>query len=846
MPPQVAAEVRALLAQHDAEERAGGRFLAQAPALSADADTDRRQQRLGPWLLVAPLGSGGMSDVWEARRADGAYEARVAVKVLRLPGDSPLLQHVVQEQRLLARLNHPHIARLLDAGSTPDGQPYVVLEAVDGQPIDVACRSLPLSARLQYFLQLADAVAHAHRQQLIHRDLKPANVLVTPEGQVKLLDFGIAQALDHATPPTPGMPGAWRPLSAACASPEQVRGEAVTVATDVYALGALLHRMLTGRPATGLLARDSRQALDAVLQDPPTPPSRAAALARAATVSAPDPRTNLGAAPAHPPDTCDALPPRALAGDLDCIVLKALAKAPAARYRSVEALVADIRAHLSLHPVTARPRTPLYLASRFVRRHAGAVAGGVMALLAIVAGLGAAAWQARDAAAALALAALALALGVSTWQARRAAAARDDARTRLTETSGLVRDVVMRYADTVTYLPGGLRMKADMLADTIAALQRLLASAPGDAALAGELAKALSRLADLQLADNDATLAQPEEAEHNAEAALALFPRGEAAHRGDPAYPMWWARALRARRLSLRRKGDVHGVLDVAQRTCSLLQTARQQFPTDRALLAEYGSALIGVGQACDTWISASLEQSERALQVFAEAESVFQQLLKDQPEDGDTLYQLGTIAGAQLIVQHKQGRLGEAAAHGRRAVAYRESALRLKPEHIAYREGAAGEGNNLTSVLLAAGDVAEALMVSARTEALTLSLLNEDPGVPTWVARRQLFALHRGRALLHAGYPEQALPRLQDALDGMARADGHAGWRRRGLCQLERARCLSQLGQEAAVAEALEAARADLKQAVATNPGDAEAAGWLAQARQYMPDRRPAERPSG
>ena len=462
--PLLADEVWALLGQHDAAEAQPESFLNHSAHLRA-ADVDRRGERLGPWRLTLPLGSGGMGEVWEAQRDDGAYDARVAVKLLQTGRDgSQLLAHFQREQRALGRLSHPNIARLLDAGCTTDGRPYFVMEAVEGCAIDEACRGLDLTQRLTLFVQLADAVSHAHRQGLVHRDLKPANVLVTAEGQVKLLDFGIAQALDIG----PEAVDALRPLTPGYASPEQVRGEPVTAASDVYSLGVLLHVLVTGVRPYGLGAPSAQAILRAVLEEPPTRPSQAG----------------------HEAGADPGVARRRLGGDLDAIVLRALAKPVAARYASVQALADDLRAMLARRPVSARPRTPLYVGGRFVARHRGTVAASMLALLVIVAALGATAWQARDAAAALALAALAAGLAVSTWQARLAALARDEAQSRLAQTSGLVRDVLMRYADMATYLPGGLRMKADLLNDTIAYLERLRLSAPDDAELAGELAKA--------------------------------------------------------------------------------------------------------------------------------------------------------------------------------------------------------------------------------------------------------------------------------------------------------------------------------------------------------------------
>jgi hypothetical protein len=762
-----------------------------------------------------------MGDVWEAQRDDGAYEARVAVKVLQAGRDSAaLLQHFAQEQRLLARLSHPHIARLLDAGRTADDRPYFVMEAVDGRALDDAARGLPLAARLRLFLQLADAVAHAHHQGLVHRDLKPANVLVTADGQVKLLDFGIAMALDQV----PDAPDAPRPLTPGYASPEQVRGEPVTAASDVYSLGVLLHVLVTGVRPYGRGTTTAQAALRAVLDEAPTRPSQATA----------DTSGDPG------------VPRRQLAGDLDAIVLKALSKTVAGRYASVDTLADDVRAALAWQPVQARPRTLAYVAGRFVRRHRGVVAASLLALLAVAAALGATAWQARDAAAALALAALAAGLGVSAWQARLAAQARDEAKSRLAQTSGLVRDILMRYADMATYLPGGLRIKAELLKDTIAYLDRLRFTAPGDAELAGEVAKACSRLADMQLPGLDATLEEPEEALLNAERALALFAQAEPAHRDDPDFFIWWARALRVRHEMQHQRGELQAALDTSHRMRSFLQTTLRRFPGHYGLRFEYGSVLVGIGQANDTWVLPSMGRAQQALEAFAAAEAVYAELARDKPQDSDVPYQLGTIAGAQMIVMKKLGRLHEAAAAGRRAVAYREQALALQPDNTGYREGTAGERSNCTMVLLEAGLVDEALAMSARGEQLILALEADDPGVPTWAARRRIFAMHRGRALLHAGQAAEALPRLQDALDAMAAATSGPALGRRGWCRLELARALHAVGRLPEAQTSLHAATADLQQWLQQQPGDGEASARLRAAQALADELGMAQEPPG
>ncbi len=327
-------------------------------------------ERVGPYRLLHELGSGGMATVWLAERTDLLQARQVALK---LPHGawrrSGLAERLQREREILATLEHPHIARLYDAGLADDGQPYLALERVQGEPIDAWCDShvLDVPARVALFGQVARAVAYAHARLVVHRDLKPANILVTAEGEVKLLDFGIAKLLEadtaEATELTQQM---GRALTLRYAAPEQVLGQPVGTATDIYALGVLLYELLSGqRPYRP--ARDSAAALeDAVLHEQPLPPSRVAPPARRA----------------------------ALRGDLDTIVLKALKKDPAARYPTVDALAEDLQRHLEHRPVRARPDGTGYRLAKWVRRHRVAAAAGAAVLLALAGGGSAALWQA--------------------------------------------------------------------------------------------------------------------------------------------------------------------------------------------------------------------------------------------------------------------------------------------------------------------------------------------------------------------------------------------------------------------------------------------------------------------
>ena len=377
-----------------ATDEAGGYLEGLAGGLVPEVQTGREQagDRVGPWRLVRELGRGGMGEVWLAERAEGGFEQTAALKLVRpdlAPADA---RRFLAERQILARLEHPNIARLLDGGVASDGRPYLAMELVEGEPItDYADRRrLTVNERLALFGQVAEAVHAAHRQLVVHRDLKPSNVLVaeTPAGpDVTLLDFGVAKLLGDGDATLTRTGGA--PMTPAYAAPEQVAGGTVTTATDVYALGVLLYELLTGRRPYRLSGRARAAVERAVLEADPTRPSDAVTEAEE---GAPDP-TATGAARRTEPGRLR----RRLAGDLDRIALQALEKEPARRYASAEAFAADVRRHLDGLPVEARAGGAAYRARKFVRRHRAAVAAAAVAVLALVGGLGAALWQAAEA-----------------------------------------------------------------------------------------------------------------------------------------------------------------------------------------------------------------------------------------------------------------------------------------------------------------------------------------------------------------------------------------------------------------------------------------------------------------
>jgi serine/threonine-protein kinase len=400
--PSVRARIEALLAA----DEAAGSFMsggadqwlrAAAPPSAADTEdaTLTAGRHVGPYRVVREIGRGGMGVVYQAERADGEFDQRVALKLVRYGLDSQeTLARFRRERQILARLDHPSIARLFDGGVHSDGRPWFAMELVDGEPITAYCdrEQMSVRARVRLFERVCEAVQYAHANLVVHRDLKPSNILVTASGDLKLLDFGIAKAIneegeaDARDVTRAGL----RLLTPAYAAPEQLRGEPVSTATDVFALGVILFELLTGVRPFGSSGSSAAELERAVLDDEPPRPS--AAVARRANASGSQASADAaartrGVAPA----TLRAL----LAGDLDAIVLKALRKEPLRRYGSAAALAEDLERYHEGQPVSARPEGRRYRATKFARRHRVGIAVAALFALSLVGGLAATAWQAR-------------------------------------------------------------------------------------------------------------------------------------------------------------------------------------------------------------------------------------------------------------------------------------------------------------------------------------------------------------------------------------------------------------------------------------------------------------------
>jgi non-specific serine/threonine protein kinase/serine/threonine-protein kinase len=487
--PELLAEVESLLAAHMNEDAIVDR---PAAALVDDdfalAASDRwLGRRIGPYEIVALIGHGGMGEVYRARRVDAEYEKEVAIKLV--PGGYQaefVLQRLRSERQILANLEHPNIARLIDGGATDEGSPYLVLELVEGEPLDRYCaeRNLPVSERLRLFRDVCSAVSYAHQRLVVHRDLKPSNILVTAEGAVKLLDFGIAKLTQPATGETGPTPTItlMQALTPGFASPEQILGKPITTVSDVYSLGVVLYGLLTGRSPYRTTLDTAADAIREVCETEPVRPSTAAAAA------------NGGRG-------------ERLDRDLDAILLRALRKEPERRYASVEQLAEDVRRYVDGLPVVARGDQLGYRARKLVRRHKLEVAAASLVAVTLV---GATAVSMREA-------------RIAEQQQRIAQEQRERAERHFAGVRNLANTFMFEVHDAIDELQGSTAARELLVNAGLEYLNTLAAEAGEDQALKLELAAAYEKVAAIQGKAYAANTGEPRAALDSYGKALALL-----------------------------------------------------------------------------------------------------------------------------------------------------------------------------------------------------------------------------------------------------------------------------------------------------------------------------------
>ncbi|HWZ99701.1 MAG TPA: protein kinase [Candidatus Dormibacteraeota bacterium] len=502
-------EVESLLASH---QPTGKNILDEplANILAAEPAPARHAmgtgQRIGAYKIIEEIGRGGMGEVYRAVRADGEFTKEVALKTVRGGFDvASVVERFRNERQILASLDHPNIARLYDGGTSDEGIPYLVMELVDGVLIDSYCDAdkLNITRRLELFVQVCSAVQYAHQRLVIHRDIKPGNILVTKEGVPKLLDFGIAKILDPATTMNVTLV---RPMTPEYASPEQIRGEPITTASDVYSLGVVLYQLLAGRSPYRTETRTRHELSEAITNTEPERPSTAI-LRRI-----PSDGADRGKRTAE--QLCDVREgslsklQKRLAGDLDNIVLKALRKEPQRRYSSVEQLAEDLRKHLDGRPVSARKDSWSYRSGKFIRRHKVGVTASALAAAMLVAGV-----------------------VVTLREARIAENNRLRAEKRFDDVRKLSNSLIFEIHDSIQNLQGATPARKLLLDRALEYLDKLSADASGDPDLQRELAWGYQRLAVVQGNSEESNLGNVKAALASDHKALSLF---EAVAKANP------------------------------------------------------------------------------------------------------------------------------------------------------------------------------------------------------------------------------------------------------------------------------------------------------------------------
>jgi len=468
----LAAEVESLVASFD---RAGNFIEAldlQAFDMSAAAADYHIGTNIGPYRIVQPIGAGGMGTVYQAVRVDDLYRKLVAVKVVRRGlFDGLSRRRFDTERQILAHLDHPNIAKLLDGGATPDGQPYFVMDFIAGTPIDRYCDDARLSVRerLRLFLTVCSAVQYAHENFVVHRDIKPGNILVTADGQVRLLDFGIARLLDPETLVSEETTTVMQMMTPEFASPEQLRNLPATTASDTWSLGVLLFILLTGEKPFAFEKASFQDVYEAIRDTEPRLASATVAGDLEAAAARRTKPERLG---------------RELAGDIDNILLMALRAEPERRYRSVAALAGDIEKHLAGLPISARDDTWRYRTGKFIRRHKAPV---------IAAGL--------------AIAALAGGSVATLWEARVAERERERAERRFAEVRRIANSLLFDVHDALRDVDGAGAAREMVIARALSFFDSLARDAAGDLPLQRELGAGYERAGDIQMEAGDARAA---------------------------------------------------------------------------------------------------------------------------------------------------------------------------------------------------------------------------------------------------------------------------------------------------------------------------------------------------
>ena len=697
-------EVERLLAVGD---RAGTEFLKDpASAGTLDESLDGSAEvwigrRVGPYKIVEQVGVGGMGEVYRAFRADDQYQKQVALKVVRAGQESGfVVSRFKNERQILASLDHPNIARLYDGGTTEDGIPYFVMELIDGQPIDQYCgqHQLSVTERLKLFLQVCSAVQYAHQRLIIHRDIKPGNILVTADGMPKLLDFGIAKILD-----TDAVTGkfettltVFRVLTPGYASPEQLKGEPITTASDVYSLGVVLYELLTGHHPYRKPNSTPQEIVRAVCELEAEKPSTA--VRRMETLEGR--RDSQGsAAMAEIPDRPAEKLSKRLRGDLDNIILMALRKDPQRRYASVEQFAEDIRRHLESLPVVARKDTFRYRASKFMTRNKAGVAAAIIVAVTLLGGL-----------------------AITVREAHIAREQQSRAEARFNDVRELANSLMFDVHDSIQNLPGSTPARKLLVERALHYLDSLSREAGSDLSLQRELAEAYSKLGRVQGGNAGSNLGDTKGALESFRKAVKMREAVAAANPDNVKDQQDLAQSYSDLSTALYYGGD-HSAAESFRKAVQIREALVRAHPSDPALVSDLAISYrdLGAELTLGNHLAEGLEQYEKALQLFQQAADATPQ---DMTRQRNLAYSHKRV-GATLAAM---GKLSESLKHYQTALYIDEKLLTANPENAQFRYDITFTYSDIGYVLGKRGELDAALANYRKVLSIRKQLAAADP----------------------------------------------------------------------------------------------------------------------
>jgi non-specific serine/threonine protein kinase/serine/threonine-protein kinase len=699
----VIAEVESLLRDYQSAE---DESLLRQPLVSPEFVEGRGQtlaegQEFEGYRILKLIGEGGMGEVYLAE--DAELDRKVAIKLVKGGLKTrEVLRRFRNERQILANLQHPNIARLFEAGATPDGLPFFVMEYIEGRPIDgyAGDHSLSVAQRLRLFQAVCSAVSYAHRSLVIHRDIKPGNILVTEEGEPKLLDFGIAKLLREADAAEQTATATLlRAMTPEYASPEQVKGEPITTATDVYSLGVLLYELLTGQRPYKLKRRSADEITRAICEQEPTKPSSRIAESKSSDAESKEnselkERTRFAIRN-----------PKPLRGDLDNIVLKALRKEPERRYASVEQFTEDIRRHLEGLPVRARKDTFSYRASKFIKRHKIGVAAAALVLLTLAGGI--------------------IATTIEASRAQR----------RFNEARQLAHSILFDYHDEIAALPGSTKVREHLVKDALQYLDNLSKDVGSDVSLLRELAAGYEKVAAVQggwvitekggsgsnLGDTQGALESMRKALVIRQRLVALQPRNQELQ-NELAYCYEGLASLHTL------AGPPEKVVEYADKAISTLEASAASDPANEKLLYYLCSAYIYKAKALGNPATANLGDIKGALEFSSKGQAIIEKLAADHPTNLDYQRGIGTTYNLAGFLKSAAGDEKGALEFFLKATSIDQRLVELDPNNTVFMNELAVNVGKVGSSMMKLGDTKGALEKFKQALAIYESLIAADP----------------------------------------------------------------------------------------------------------------------